>query len=420
MKSARRVTLGIALTLSGVILAAFRCPGPEPQTLPLAAGGGGDDGEGGSDGGGNPDCQPGGPDDDQDGDGFTELQGDCDDCDEDVHPAAAELPTRPGDTPRDDDCDGDVDEVTQCEPEPIGSPVGPLVAATAIELCDTTDSEHGWGLEDASFVKAAGDNPNDAGPQAAVRDGFGKFLEPRVGSLVLVLSTGHAADVNDPGSCPHQGCFHSVNPQPLPDGHPKSLPPCAPTTQMFDDISLEVALRPPPNARAFAFYSAFLSHEYPEGVCSAFHDEFLALVTPPAPGASGPNVIHDADGFPPGVLFRPMLHCDDAFAIDWAAQCMGGGECPDPPDSYCPAGSTLLEGTAFAPYLDNEGVEVNGGATTGWLYTEVPIPDGDELIEVRFMIYDAEDADFDSTVLIDGFTWLGDAGDAPKTDFDVD
>ena len=44
---------------------------------------------------------------DDDGDGFTEQDGDCDDSDADVNPYAPEDP----DNDIDDDCDGEVDEV---------------------------------------------------------------------------------------------------------------------------------------------------------------------------------------------------------------------------------------------------------------------------------------------------------------------
>ena len=43
---------------------------------------------------------------DDDGDGFSEEAGDCDDADDGIHPGATELP----DNGVDDDCDDDVDE----------------------------------------------------------------------------------------------------------------------------------------------------------------------------------------------------------------------------------------------------------------------------------------------------------------------
>ncbi len=44
---------------------------------------------------------------DDDGDGFTEIEGDCDDADDNIHPDAAELANGV-----DDDCDGEIDEGT--------------------------------------------------------------------------------------------------------------------------------------------------------------------------------------------------------------------------------------------------------------------------------------------------------------------
>ena len=65
----------------------------------------------GTGGGGGPIiCDPGGPTDDVDMDGYTPDDGDCEDCDPSRNPNAIEVPTDPGKTPYDENCDMTIDE----------------------------------------------------------------------------------------------------------------------------------------------------------------------------------------------------------------------------------------------------------------------------------------------------------------------
>jgi hypothetical protein len=107
------------------------------------------------------------PDLDDDGDGWTETEGDCDDSDPRISPDAGEESNGV-----DDDCDGDVDE----PPEPLDEDgdgwtpedgdcddTDPLVHPDAADLCDELDNDcDGLLNEDVS-----GDDPqepNDAAP----------------------------------------------------------------------------------------------------------------------------------------------------------------------------------------------------------------------------------------------------------------
>ncbi len=155
--------------------------------------------------------------------------------------------------------------------------------------------------------------------------------------------------------------------------------------EIFDDVALEVSLRRPPNAKAFAFHTALLTHEYPEGVCSFFRDQFLALLTPTPAAWSNANMVFDQQGIPLSAEFQPLSHCDPATLSYWAYTCenLATTGCPEAPDPW--------------------------SASTGWLQTKVPL-DGHEPFEIRFLIFDIEDSSHDSTVLIDGFTWLGEPG----------
>jgi hypothetical protein len=81
---------------------------------------------------------------DDDGDGYTEREGDCDDSDPDRHPGAIEICNE-----IDDDCDGEIDEGGVC-PSCEDEPPPPLVS-----------------------VNAGADQDADAGSAVCVESGYG-------------------------------------------------------------------------------------------------------------------------------------------------------------------------------------------------------------------------------------------------------
>lgn len=378
--------------------AAFRCPGPDPQGVvdPSAGGGGAEPGTGGA----APECPENDVDDDQDG--YTEAEGDCDDCNPAVHPGAAELATLPGDEAIDDDCDGETDEVDDCEPNEQGPGVSALEAAGAMELC-SPQKQGGWGLLEAEFVHLSGDPASGTiDMQRAVTEKFGAVFGPRRGQRMLVLSTGIALDATHNDTCLQGSCGDPNAAAQAPSGFPKGLPGCASGEDIYDDVALNVVVRPPPNATGFRFHTNFLTHEYPTSVCSLFRDQFVALLTPQPATWASPNMVFDDIGLPPSADFMPFPHCDPERIESWAALCEE--PCPESPFPYCPLDAGALQNTGFG--LDMASNYPAGGAT-GWLETRVPLVLDEDTIEIRFMIADTEDAFQDSTVLIDGFTWLG-------------
>ena len=393
-----------------LVVAAFRCPGPDPLGGPAVGGGGSGAGPavGGSDGeGGEGECPDNDVDDDQDG--FSESEGDCDDCNPNVHPGMAELGTLPGDEPVDDNCNGMIDEPLDCEPDTGTNNLSPTAAAHAIELCDAPQGG-GWGLIGATFTHFDG-TPLAGGTalQAAVTDLFGTVTPP-TGKRMLVLSTGVALDANDPNACPGDTCGIDGAGGLAPAGFPIGLPGCASGDLLHDDVALNVEIIAPPNARGFRFRTFYLTHEYPDAVCYEFRDQFVALLSPHPPSWGSSNVIFDDAGIPPSAEFARFPHCDPDGSTYWTAFCVDN--CPSLPSPYCPEDTALLAGTGFAPVPDG----VKGGGATGWLETTVPLDD-DDVIEIRFAIADTTDYVRDSTVLIDGFTWIGppNTGGVPVT-----
>lgn len=386
-----------------LMLAAFRCPGPEPQGDPDPfAGTGGSDGGGGS----APACDPG-PDEDRDQDGYSVADGDCDDCNPSIHPDAVEVPTRGNATPADENCDGMIDERVTCEPTNVGVQVSADDAAHAMEICDPP-GDRDWGLLSARFILANGNAAPPMGntyQQRAVVPSFGSELIPRVGGNMLVLSTGHALPGGQP-NCTPNSCGNMDSVAEPPDPGIATLQGCPIPSNIYDDIALEVKLRPPPNARGFAFHTAYLTHEYPQSICSPFVDQFLALIEPKPGGWASANMVFGKDHMPLSVSFDPFPHCEQSKADLWANLCELMDGCPTLPNNYCSQGAGLLAGTGFA----------DSGASTGWLETIVPLAEEGD-IEIRFLIFDTANTARDSTVLIDGFTWLDrtDVGSFPVT-----
>jgi hypothetical protein len=133
-------------------------------------------------------------------------------------------------------------------------------------------------------------------------------------------------------------------------------------------------LRAPVNATGYSFDFTFYSFEYPEWVCTAFNDQFVAIVDPPPEGAINGNIAFDSMTNPVSVNIAFFDVCDG-----------------------CPAGTAPLAGTGFDAWDD-------AGATS-WLRTQAPVEPGSEFT-IRFTIWDTGDDLFDSTVLIDNFQWL--------------
>jgi hypothetical protein len=341
---------------------------------------------------------------DDDGDGFSEDDGDCNDCDANTNPGAIEVVDdgQGGGEPADEDCDGAVDNApAACDSALALTDFDPVHGAQAIELCQTaTAGDKKWGVLEADYVRADGSNISGAEfLQAGIFDKFGTNVNVQGGSRMLGISSGYARRVGDDDACNDYSCYTNFGGT-APPGFPQDVPNCTGDTAINDDIALQLKVRSPKNATGYKFAFKFYSFEFPEYVCTSFNDQFIALVTPNPAGSINGNVSFDSAGNPVSVNVAYFDVCDPSGIGNYGANCFG---CVQPPQPYCPLGTGELVQTGFEPSWGEDA----GG--TSWLQTQAPVTGGDE-ITIRFAIWDTGDTAWDSTALIDNFQWIANGG----------
>jgi len=362
---------------------------------------GGDGGEGGV----IIDCTPKGPDDDVDGDSFTPNEGDCNDCDKNRNPNAVEVPTEPGKEPFDENCDGNIDEPPPppCDDGLAIASMDPMDGAKAVELCKVSNSALEWGVVSAHWVMADG-SPPPAGKEVTfhlghgILSGFGPNVTMRRGARMLELSSGTARQPTDPSYAPVSGFSKSYTGA-HPQGFPKESPACPGTTTGTpnDPTGLEIRIRPPSNAKGFSFDFNFYTYEWPGYICSQYNDFFVALLSPIPAGQPDGNVSYDSQGNPVSVnnAFLEVCGCPG----NPPSPCMAGGK-----TFQCALGNIDLIGTGFG--FDSDGAD---HGSTGWLRTKAPVTSND-LITIRWAVYDSGDGILDTSTLIDNWQWIAKAG----------
>lgn len=362
--------------------------------------------------GGATDCAGGGPDDDVDGDGFTPAQGDCNDCDANVNPAAVEV-IAPADADPpveavDEDCDGLTDDL---DPDLMPCDAGLALdggaedGARAIDLCKLALTPQDWGVIEARWVMADGSPPPAGNAKFDLGHGilgaFGPNVNVQRGERMLGVSSGTARQPDDAGYQNVVGfgkgydCNH-------PEGFPKESPSCgiAATGDCLDSTGLELMIRAPSNAHGFSFNFNFFTFEWPIYVCTPYNDFFAAILMPYPAGQTDGNITFDNLGNPISVnsAFVEVCGCLSG------PPCTAGGKMFD-----CSLGASALEGTGFGKDLAG-----SDHASTSWLLTQAPVEPG-SVLTLRFVAYDSADGILDSTGLIDNFQWIAEPGTSVGT-----
>jgi hypothetical protein len=354
------------------------------------------------------DCQNSVGAQDADGDGFSRFKGDCDDCTGAFGPAAIDLPGNA----IDEDCDG-ADAPAPSEPcdedlEPDATDAED--AAHAFGLCEQhTRLSRLPGLIEAHWRRLSDAEGLGDPRQVWLPEKFGT-LASREGSRLLVLSTGVARDVNDDDYTP--GCDTLASTRPTgeswtdghapPENYPKDSNQCdddvnSSELPAYNDVALELTLRVPSNARSFSFDSLFFTYEYPDYLCSPFNDFFVVFVDPAPDDLDDDNVLFDVNEDPVGVNSGLLSVCREAERGRAARPV----ECALGPALLAETGFDQEESTCASQLTDKRDI---GGASTGWLHTDVPVPPG-KVITIRIMLWDNGDPLLDSSVVIDNFQW---------------
>jgi hypothetical protein len=353
-----------------------------------------------------------GPDDDQDHDGYTVAQGDCNDCDAHVNPGAIDVPGNNVD----EDCSGRADdEPMACEGS---TDADALTGAYALGLCRTTTAAaRTWGVLAARWVFPDGSTASLTPLQMGTLFGQGTCVSggggagapphprshsvlasfghvtPRDGQTLLALSSGVAqAAAVDRSPQRAEMCTRSKTPAGFPVSSAAACPNqhIADTNDANDGVALELEIRAPSNAYGFSFDFDFYTYEYPQYVCSRFNDFFVALLDSRHPSTpANKNISFDKRGNPVSV--------NNAF-VEVCSPGVAGGK-----TFTCPLGRTELEGTGFDTPANS--------AATGWLRTHAQIVPG-ETFKLRLAIWDMGDEVLDSTVLLDNFQWTVEPGQA--------
>jgi cysteine-rich repeat protein len=290
---------------------------------------------------------------DLDGDGFSQEDDDCNEGDPLVNPAAFEVP---GDG-LDNDCDGLTDAVFSCDTGLDAAQ--PLSFARALGLCT--------GEVDAAF--AGPSNPQGR----AILGNFGNSGNaPHEGASQVYFSTGKA-DTND-----HNPGTDLLNtfPSPILGQLQGCGDPSSATARDYTELALSLTV--PSNANSFSLVFQFFSSEYPIFRCSNFSDSFAALLS--SENFSG-NLAQDATQNGISVNSRFFLICNDDI---------------DPPAQDCTVEPT--------PTLAGTGYDLDPGGATLPLLLSAPVVPGEEIV-LRLLILDDGDGLFDSSVLLDRFSW---------------
>jgi hypothetical protein len=331
---------------------------------------------------------------DDDNDGATELQGDCDDDD----PARSPLfPEIEGDLV-DNDCSGAADDASlPCDQQ-------------ATNANSTTDIVKALGLCHGEVLSAQFVGPSDPTARALISS-FGN-AQPSAfeGSKMLHLSSGVANTAAHSQGTNLNPAAGAENQRSYPDPKPDPNDGCSSADPAFanDYTELFLTIKAPAGAESASFRFQFFSAEYPRFRCDAFDDTFLAILDA---NAFVGNVAFDANNNVVSVNSGFFEICNSI-----TGQGAGNNTCTVSPNP-------TLNNTGYDPTANDSTGPGPDGAATRPLTTTFPVSSG-ETFTLRFIIFDegenASNSDtfghiLDSSVLLDNFVWHADPVKDPNT-----
>ena len=212
--TSRRLLLGASFALNVVLFGAGGCGATNGGSVitgggGAAVGGGGGEGggidfggSGGGTGGGpltqEPKCEGVDPNLDNDGDGWSGAQGDCNDCTPQMNPGAQDYPGNN----IDEDCNGAKDDnPVDCDGALNLASPDPMDGARAMGICKVAQGQS-WGVVSAKYITSDGqplENYDYDKIGWGILPAFGPNVKPQEGGKVLALSSGTARQPSDPG-----------------------------------------------------------------------------------------------------------------------------------------------------------------------------------------------------------------------------
>ncbi|MCI4370704.1 MAG: hypothetical protein L3J81_05180, partial [Thermoplasmata archaeon] len=285
-----------------------------------------------------------------------------------------------------------------------------------------------------------GPGPNNFAQQHGVLPAFGSVVVPREGASLAALSTGSAtvedsdfqADTTDTTGA-FKGCKNGMqndagtstacsgagaaNGGDLPTGFPVAAPSCPSATVVDDVIDVKLAIKVPANASALSFDFDFHASDWPDYVCTNFNDSFIAYLQSSAlGGGTASNVSFDTTGTPISVNSPLFGVCtpDTPTGCNDSSGLLGLGGDAGTGTSVCALGPGQLAGTGYYDLGTFCTTQSTGGGATGWLTSLAPVAPG-ETISLEFIIWDASDWNYDSSVLVDNLFWKPGTVLAPVT-----
>jgi hypothetical protein len=194
--------------------------------------------------------------------------------------------------------------------------------------------------------------------------------------------------------------------------------------QTYDVMEWKVRLKAPSQAHGFRVHYVFFSVEYEEYIGREFNDKFYIFLEAGSTNGGQRTVINFTDCREPNTYFDFMCSPDQAasgtceegkrycyIAVNTAlSECCWYKGCPDKTEPNTDiTGTGFSCGTEQTDGLGDGSMGFTYGSSTGWLMTEWPI-EPDEEFTLIFHIHDTADSLFDSEVILDGFTFLTQAG----------